>query len=137
MKYLKYQFIEDVKKEIISLRKHATPEETHRLSLEEINPTTRYKCIYGLMTGSCQSPRAIKLISKCCKRYVDTSSPMDIPEKGFKCIAANINGTKPKVQRTAVWLSYLSSLEAYSCLRSAKIKNVVKYLKGETNNLSL
>lgn len=63
MKALRQQAIDEAK----LLAKHCTREEKDRLVLELIEPQAHDKCIYGLMTGSCHSDRALSLINVCSK----------------------------------------------------------------------
>lgn len=52
-------------KEINNLIIHATKTERRRLNYKYFNPNHTTKCIYGQMTGSCDSERAKQLLNKC------------------------------------------------------------------------
>lgn len=66
---------ERVIEEATNLKKYATPEELDKLTLERLNPANVFNCIYGQMTGSCNSARALELIQKCCpKAYQNSES---------------------------------------------------------------
>lgn len=148
MTYTKKQFIEDVKKEARALRRHATKREISQLSFEDLSPSSKYRCVYGLMTGNCFSERAAELIHACCKRYFissteDGDSIGDSAELGK--VTRNVNGKKvPGVENATDlcihrnhWTFHLSSIEAYIMQPSAKNKNLIDYLKGNRNDLVL
>ncbi len=55
-------------KEAVNLRVNATPEELKRLDFENFDGTQSDQCIYGQMTGHCESDRANTLIQSCCEK---------------------------------------------------------------------
>lgn len=57
-------FIKSVRKEIHHLKKNATKEELSRLDFDKLNTHNACKCIYGQMTGYCESSRAMQLYPK-------------------------------------------------------------------------
>lgn len=139
MQYTKKQFIEDVKKEAAAIRRNAAPDELNNLNIKEFNPLNEEECIYGQMTGNCRSIRAVDLITKCCKRFFknevfgefdDCKSDVEFSEALGTCV----NGKKSE---TPYSLEYISSIEAYIALPTANTKNLIAYLKGETNDLNL
>src|SRR6185312_6258352 len=87
------QFIKDVKKEVVALRKHAKTEELKKLSIYMLDPMQPTLCIYGLMTGDCRNERAADLIFKCCKRFIinERYEPWNVGEES---ILMSVNGTK-------------------------------------------
>lgn len=142
----KEQFLKDVRTEINNIKKYATKAEINRLDFENLNPDSKYKCIYGQMTGICTSPRASELIFKSCARYI---SPGDdyIKTDSFIKLKSQINGkTIPDIKNNKQFLNtrrefgeiqHFSSLESYIMLPKAKNKNIISYLKGETKKLVL
>lgn len=64
------EFLKLVRKEIISLKKKATSEELCKLNFSTLAPSNTEKCIYGQMTGDCDSDRARELSPKTFK-WVD------------------------------------------------------------------
>lgn len=150
MAYTKKQFIEDVKKEAVALRKNATKEELGRLDLYSFNADLKDRCVYGQMTGNCASPRACELIWACCKRYIDAKDDdysTDIDE--YKELRKFINGNMPpRVNTLSDFektrgesmdenIDYFSAIEGYILLHDAKHANLIAYLKGERNDLVL
>jgi len=74
------------KGELVNLKKHATRLELNRLAGQlEINNSNKYECIYGAMTGSCESERAMSLINLCSlQRVRDITNSMGvITEENF------------------------------------------------------
>jgi hypothetical protein len=113
------QLKEDVRKEAEALRVHATKEERERLCLELLDPNHTEKCYYGLMTGECDSDRAVELIGKCAQSFYHIGSKWPFPaDRG--CI-------------TNRW----SPIEAYCTLPEAKNANLIAFLRGETETFEL
>jgi hypothetical protein len=132
----KKQFIEDVKKEIRAIKKHAKPEEIKRLKLHMLNPLDPANCIYGQLTRNCRNKRAVELISKCCKRVV--SQAVCYVDRTYSDISHNINGTNPKkITDDPNDMDFTSALEQYINIAHPKHLNIISYLKGETNKLEL
>lgn len=113
------QLKQDVKKEAEALRVHATQEERGRLDMENLNPNQVTKCVYGLLTGSCMSERAIELINKCAPVWYTSRS------LGELSIVYSYNQSR--------W----SPIEAYIQQEEARNANLIAYLKGETDTLEL
>ena len=121
------------------LKIYATQEEIGKLDVRTLE-NTRTKCVYGQMTGSCDSKRAIELIQKCCSRvYTVTTKPQ-------------INGSPLEEKRNDELgaLKYFSPIETLICITSMKspgpfgflvdsqnIKDLIAYLKGEKEQLTL
>ncbi len=137
MKYTKKKFLEDVAKEARAIKKHATEKEILNLSFENLNVASFNNCIYGQMTGDCTKQRGVELIETCCKRYVDLDSITRIRWEGWKAISRKINGTKPPSKRYPGTIKFLSSIEAYIAMPTAKNENLIAYLKGERKDLVL
>jgi hypothetical protein len=99
---------------------HATKEELGRLDFEVLDPNHPERCIFGLMTGECDSDRASELIQLCTKVFLknkDCSDEIEVTDK-FK---------KWK------W----SPIEVYIMRPEARNENLIAFLKGETDNLEL
>jgi len=133
-KYLKSQFILDVKKEASLIKKHATGEEIDKLSFIKLRPTNYDECVYGQMTGNCRSERAIELIKKCCQRSIENLCPMERNTIEFQEIPPNVNGKTIDDDRV---YKFLSALETYILMKGAKNKQLISYLKGETKTVKL
>jgi hypothetical protein len=135
------QLKEDVRKEAEALRIHATKEERERLNFGELNPEFIGDCIYGQMTGNCYSERASILIGKCAFRYVKDGSLTNIKHEGFNRIAYCINGTQVDDlhanRNSDDEPPHYSAIEAYILLPEAQNANLIAYLRGETDTLTL
>lgn len=118
MTYTKKQFLEDVAKEARALKKHATPEELDKLDFSNLWPNDVTLCVYGQMTGYCDSPRASELIKICANKFFIDSSGDFIYEKEFEEFR---------------W----SPLERYITHDDAQNKNLIAFLKGERKDLVL
>lgn len=132
---------EDVRKEAEALKVHATSEERGKLFYKKLDPKTISHCIYGLMTGSCNSERAATLINACACRYVADACLADIEEDGFERIQRRVNGAIVKdfiKERTEFEIvRHYSAIEAYILLPEAKNANLIAFLRGETETLTL
>jgi len=64
------KLIELVTKEAINLKANATQEELDNLNFNCLLPSDSTQCIYGQMTGNCDSKRAVELIRLSCKRVM-------------------------------------------------------------------
>lgn len=69
-KITKKQFLSDVMHEIEMLKEHATLVEKERLDFKQFDPADIQCCIYGQLTGSCESNRAKELMDLSCIRVL-------------------------------------------------------------------
>lgn len=142
MSYTFEQLKEDVRKEAEALRIHATKEERERLDIDNLDPSAISSCIYGLMTGGCFSNRAATLINKCCVRYF-TGEVLPDPTYDHIDMARvqrSVNGKKVSgfiKSRTSIGKPHYSAIEAYILLPEANNANLIAYLRGETDTLTL
>ena len=142
-KITKKQFLADVEHEIRMLKEHATQEEVEKLDFQLFNPRRSDGCIYGQMTGECDTPRAKELMDKACIRVLDFGPGYDLEDcSSFIAIKENINGSYTGQD----WYSgdnierhmfYLSSLEGYICFKNAKKEHIIDFLKGKVETLKL
>lgn len=135
--YTEEQLYQDVLSEATSLRELATPPEKNNLNVYTIFPSNREKCVYGQMTGSCNSPRAIELMQKCCTQYFHNE---DYDLTSLREVLSHVNGkdsvvVAPRVRRHGI--AYFSSIESYIIIKGAKCAELLSYIKGETNELNL
>lgn len=137
MKYTVEQFKADVIAECNALREHATPEELGRVN-KEIDPLSTTACIYGRMTGSCKSVRAVDLIRKCCMTSIEllTGWRLILSEVLDDSIMKAVKGTIAAEGREDEF-DYLSALEAYIHFPAANIPAIQSYLTGQTQTLEL
>ncbi|PHN06964.1 hypothetical protein [Flavilitoribacter nigricans] len=100
--------IESVIREIKALREHATAEEKERLDWHEFHPSSDENCIYGLMTGHCDSIRAKEL--------------------------AEIAGNKKEIHPSG-WVYKVSPLEVFIHDYDDFNFEILQYIKGEIDVL--
>lgn len=134
------QLIEDVKKEAEALRKKATPEELSKLNFNSLDPHHLNKCIYGQMTGHCNSVRGVQLIEACAIRYIKDGDLTYVARDGFKRIQDRVNGATVEdlyYDRSSLTDVHYSAIEAYILLPEARNANLIAYLRGETEILDL
>lgn len=149
----KQDFLNDVEYEVKMLKKHATEKELDKMDFNKLNSQHPEFCIYGQITGDCQSKRAKILMDKSCIRVMDIGGgARDLLKKTFLEIKKGINGKN----NGQGWLNdggdrdhvslfgkgsrdyrYLSVLEGYICTKGAKTEHIIQYLKGEIETLKL
>lgn len=142
-KITKEQFLQDVRTEVEVLKNNATQEEVANLNFETFRPKDANACIYGQMTGRCDTDRAKELMDKACVR-VTTEDADAFTNKNFDEVTEYINGKYDGQtwKEDHSWGSnrrytYLSMIEAYILMLGAKPKNIIDYLKGEVETLEL
>lgn len=143
MNYDQDQFIWEVINEAIALRQYATKEEREKLCFRLLNSMSQTNCIFGLMTGDCDSPRALELIQKCASRYVVDCNFTAIKYDGFNRIKEHINGqyvenlSEKRHNRFTNAEAYYATIEAYILLPNAKNENLIAYLRGDIEELDI
>lgn len=119
MTYTKKQFLEDVAAEATALKEHATAEELAKLDFSNLSANDVARCVYGQMTGYCDSERASILIMQCApKLYNALYDGQTHPIKDFETF-------------------YWSPIEKYILGDDAKNANLIAFLKGERKDLVL
>lgn len=116
------QLKEDVRKEAEALRVHATKEERERLDIKHLDPNHVSLCVYGLTTGSCESDRAIELISLCAPTMYMAK------EDGLDEVGRVVKSMIPY---------YYSPIEGYIQQPEANNADLISYLRCETDTLTL
>lgn len=126
-------FQEAVLIEAKNLRKHATKSEISNLEAELVDAVVAHTCIYGQMTGHCDSPRAVELMHLCCERICT--------------IDLQLNGViTADHRRDSIKRSFFSPIEVYimgerdlffvSRTAHKRVDSLVTYLQGESDELS-
>ena len=138
---------ERVQQEATELKKRLTPEEIAKLDSVNIK-NTEDQCVYGQLTGNCSSERAFDLMQDCCLK-VYTVHRMDTEERKQGKEWLTLNGSpKEKERRGKYNYDYFSPIESLLALVDEEqvgtiftppenIKNLIAYLKGETEELIL
>lgn len=134
----KSKLIELVKQEAISLKANATKAELKKLNINTLDSNESDLCIYGQMTGHCESDRAHILIEKCCERVYKPKYDCELIEE------VKLNG-KPKnlvdLGYTRL-LRYVSPIETF-IFHNENVWNEVEnnkilidFLKGKTTEMN-
>ena len=119
--------------EATNLKKYATKEELAKLNYNHLEGDNRFKCIYGQMTGTCDSNRASNLIFLCVSRVYKSGK--------FYSFKGELNGasTRAKEFRSC---SYHTPIEKFLYKykpernsKSTKVEKLVSFLKGEIQEL--
>lgn len=113
----KDEFLKEVIKEVKTIKKKATKEELANLDINKFNPDNVYLCIYGMLTGDCNSFRARELYQKC---LVDIDKKKNIEQ-------LNIHSES----------GYFTLLEQYLISNPKNYHNIIPYLKGEEKQLKI
>ena len=102
-KISKEEFFKDVRHEIEMLRLHATDKEKENLNFFGFNPVRPRRCVYGQLTGDCQSKRAKELMDLACIRLMNFEKGVDDDDTNFDYESSNfrINGS---YEPTKTWL---------------------------------
>lgn len=127
-----------VKEESASLLKHASKTELSKLDINKVD-NSRSSCIYGQMTGHCNSRRAIQLIKECSSHVYNVVNRCEL----------TLNGSpKDKDRGNGIGIFFFSPIETmlqeidtrqqyYPFKVTDNIRNLVNYLRGETDELVL
>lgn len=108
-------------REATNLKQHATEVEKEKLTKKFFEPDNISRCIYGQMTGDCDSSRAVKLAKLC----IGKVSVAGLESK-------RISQTKPR----SAYARY-SPLEAYIYQYRGSGEKIIDFIKGETETLDL
>lgn len=117
------KYFEQVMQEIEGIKKNATQEEISKLNLDSLDADHYKRCIYGQMTGDCFSERSDFLIGECCLSL----SANSINEK-FEI--------EKSIPRTGEDNNF-TLLEHCIAQYPNNNENIIAYLKGEINSLTL
>lgn len=122
----KQMFLQEVKQELDTIKEKATKTEIGNLNFDRFNHNSVSNCIYGQMTGDCDSPRAKELYPK---KYDD------VWDESIAVVGEINRSFKSQSMREG---TYLTALEKYLYMTTRNKHNeVIKYLKGEINEIKL
>lgn len=116
----KKEFHKHVKHEIEQLLIYATKEERDKLDFNSLHPRNPCLCIYGLMTGSCNTARSKELRKFCCNVFFG----------GIKGINSDCYYYS-KRNITKESFTGFSPLEVYITLDQNNNEDVIKVLREE------
>ena len=114
------EFIDNVMKELDTIKERATSEEIDKLDLKTFDHKSYMACIYGQMTGSCISSRA-----------------SEIYDKSVQTIAFINDGQLIKIRTTDDHIGS-TELEHFLFYSTCEMhRNIIDYLKGKRETLTL
>lgn len=125
--------LDAVIQEVNSIKEHATANQINKLRIELLNPNNINKCIYGLMCGGCYSNEANELI-KVCKPDVSFYTVNDETET---CLARPVGFSGYLDSGGSDYRDSFTALEWYISKHRDNNPNIIAYLKGETETLTL
>lgn len=117
----KTEFLQMVLQEADHLREHATDEEKGKLDFSKLQITEAQHCIYGQMTGVCDSLRAFELYGKL----------FDGHGGGYETFSQLLHDGvfNPADEKEFA----LTPIEVYITMKGSKNKSLISYIKGEIN----
>jgi hypothetical protein len=118
----KETFIKKVQKELDKIKKRATKEEIDKLDFNSFRYDSQVACIYGQMTGDCDSVRATEIKKKTFKEIDGFGD-----HSGYKFEQQDFKKGKE-----------FTALEKYLFMVNSEThKEIIQYLKGETKEINL
>jgi len=115
--------------EIENIKKFATPGQIQKLNFYTLNPNSGFMCIYGQMTGFCNSDEAISLIKQC-------AAP--ISSNFWLNYWQEANSAFIDIDEFDNTRTYFTPLENYICFcEPENIMRIIAYLRGEQDSLLL
>ena len=118
--------------EATRLKKFATSKEIANLNFSTLDVEDSNKCVYGQMTGTCYSERALQLITKCCPRIYDCRDEYLLPSEG------RLNGEPYNCDPITRRLEYHSAIEVLIFYQNGgrpAADQIVSFIKGETKKI--
>lgn len=109
--------------ELRALKNNATKKELKKLKIDKIIVDEWKSCIYGQMTGDCDSIRARELTEKTYEG-ISRWKKINIDDKDLYCDFTPLE----------VWLYELKDSD-YKQTKPENLINVIKYLKGEISQI--
>lgn len=107
-------------KEALMIKDSATKEEKNKLNIHLLDPDSKEQCIYGLLTGHCNSERAIQLLNK-------YASPLT------GAMYMSVDGGHKRnilISHRSNYNSMYSPLEDYILMTNAKISDLILLIKS-------
>ena len=122
------QFYQAVHEEATLLRQHATPEQKSLLDFEDMSPNNPNRCIYGQMTGSCFSLDAHLLLGKCAIPVADLEEITQVDR-----VEELVLGETDSFEIHDEERDFASAIETYIYLVDSKNKELMDYIKGDSD----
>lgn len=104
-----------------NIKQYCTEEEISKLDIGTLNPEHVEKCIYGQMTGNCESSRSLNLIQ---------DLPIFFNEIMQDSTKETLKNTTKNYRGNEFGKYVFSPIEVYISLPNANNKNLINYIKG-------
>lgn len=134
------ELLKQVKKEATKLRDNITEEERNKLNYATLAGTSRRRCIYGQITGDCNSYRATNLIKLCAEKvYINKAGENHFAN--IKLSFNKLNGSPKNLIRNQYFspievLLYDKKKYIYENDNTGIIKKLVNFLKKDSDTLN-
>ncbi len=125
----KSEFLDMVQIELDTIKQNATQEEINKLNFDSFNFCNASDCIYGQMTGKCNSDRAKQLYPKSFALVYNLASINETNR--FKQQSLNKGDFYTPLEK------YLFMVRTNNGYKSKKHKEVIDYLKNEITEIEL
>lgn len=128
----KSEFLVMVQNELDTIKKIATPKEIRKLNFGTFAYNEGGSCIYGQMTGYCESPRAKMIMPKVFENVQKDNLEID-DEEDKTTYSFREQDFMPTMSNYG-----FTPLEKYLYMvGGAMHKKIIKYLKGEIDSINL
>lgn len=116
--------------EATNLKKNAKKSELRNLNFNNLDSSHVNHCIYGQMTGYCNSERSIDLMKKCASRVYKTETAI------APIYTSKVNGSPKNLSRIDFWSPIEVFIDNPVNKKNGNNELLVKFLKGEINKLN-
>lgn len=121
-----------------NIRKNCTDGEISRLDIGLLSPLISDKCIYGLMTGSCENRRTMELVKDLPSHFERVYEVDDNDNEDEWTEEILLNSTvKFETNLNETMKIVFSPIEVYITLSGSDNKNLIDYIKGISNTLDI
>lgn len=116
--------------EATKLKENITTDERSYLSFRTLLTSDSTRCVYGQITGSCWSKRAVELIEASCQKVL-------APIKGGEGIRGTLNGSPKESNRWNYWSPIEVFIDKPRNQENGNNERLIAFLKDETKTLKL
>jgi len=118
--------------EATNLRKYTTKKELKQLSFDKLDTQSRIACIYGQLTGNCDSSRARELMNRSCARVYKRNHHWGATIKD-----CSVNGSITKeMSRTYFFSPIEVFIDQSRNKKNGNNEQLIKFIKGEIDILN-
>jgi len=133
---MKQELLDAVQHELIQLKAKTTKKEKSRLNIDMFNPDSIYRCIYGQLTGSCETIRTRNLMKFCCEKIVSFGD-FDYCNRFTLDDAVILDYNNQTFDGRERTFKYMSCLEFYIIKEEAKIQEIFNFLTNKIQTIKL